>query len=417
MASGHMSDGPEAKRPRQEEADPVVAGTRPFLVERFFAKHEFTAEYMLGSSDAEAWSVAELLGLAAIRGDKQAAVEWASLGLGYTESPGHPELRKLIAEMYGGPIGPDQVICLVPEEAIFISMSTLLSPHDLVVAMMPSYQSLYEIAKARGCTVKPWWGTYTSGKGWTFELDGLRKALAEGAAEGGTPKMLITNFPHNPTSWMPTADEHAALVSVCREHSLLWFSDEMYWGLADERCGPTESSCTRYEHALTLSGLSKPYGLPGLRVGWVATQDKAVMAKLCHMKDYVTICGSAPSETLAIIGMRHREALLARARETSQRNREHMKAFCEEFSDIFEWAPEPSVGLTAFVTLRGWAAEKGAQGFADWCVEKASCVFVPSDCFDMAKPPAVRFGLGRLNFPEALAQLRKSLLVAKADSS
>jgi len=329
-----VENGPPCKRPRAggEDADDRVAGTRPFLVERYFAKHEFTAEYMLGSSDAESWSVKELLELAAARGDTAAASEWASLGLGYTESPGHPELRKLIADVYDETITSEEVICMVPEEGIFVSMSTLLSLGDVVVAMMPAYQSLYEVSRARGCVVKPWSGKYKQGKGWTFELDDLRRALDDESA--GKPRMVVTNFPHNPTSWMPTPAEHDQIVSMCRSRGgLLLFSDEMYWGLNAESSSPIRSSCCRYEHAITLSGLSKPYGLPGLRVGWLATQDKQVMAQLRHMKDYVTICGSAPSKALAMIALRHRQALLARARDISQENREHFKRFCEEPGD------------------------------------------------------------------------------------
>merc|ERR1712157_165350 len=167
-------------------------------------------------------------------------------------------------------------------------------------------------------------------------------------------------------------------------------------------CPGTTSSCVRYEQAITLSGLSKPYGLPGLRVGWLATQDVQVMAKLKQMKDYVTICGSAPSEALAIIALRHGEALLQRALATTHRNRELLRAFCEEFAGLFEWAPEPHEGLTKFVVLRGWAAKMGSQGFADWCVQHASCVLLPSDCFEFPDPPAVRFGIGRTNFAQAL---------------
>jgi len=176
------------------------------------------------------------------------------------------------------------------------------------------------------------------------------------------------------------------------------------------------SSCVRYERAITLSGLSKPYGLPGLRVGWLATQDAEALAKLRQMKDYVTICGSAPSEVLAIIALRHREALLQRAQATTICNRELLRAFCAEFSGLFEWADEPCEGLTRFVVLRGWAAKMGSQGFADWCVQEASCVLVPSDCFEFPDPPAVRFGIGRTNFEEALERLRSRLrLVGSSD--
>lgn len=409
------AEGQPINRPRCGEGEevrsskvPLVAGARPFLVERFFARHEFTAEFMLGSSDAEAWTARSLLELARARGDEKAATEWAEVNLGYTESSGHPELRAAIAGLYGNNIEADQVLCVVPEEGIFMTMSTLLSPGDVVVAMMPAYQSLYELARAKGCTVRKWEGTYTKGIGFSFSIDGLRKAL-DGEE---TVRMVVTNFPHNPTSWMPTPAEHAELISICRQRQLLLFSDEMYWGMALEH-GEPESSCSRYEHAITLSGLSKPYGLPGLRVGWIATRDTDVMAKLRQMKDYVTICGSAPSEVLAIIALRHGRALLERAWETTRKNRELFKAFCAQFPELFEYAPEPSAGLTLFVVLRGWAAQMGAQAFADWCVEAASCVLVPSDCFEAPEPPAVRIGLGRANFPEALERLRSCLLKTK----
>lgn len=223
--------------------------------------------------------------------------------------------------------------------------------------------------------------------------------------------MVVTNCPHNPTSWMPSEAEHEELVEACRGRGVYLFSDEMYWGMALEpgRGPRPRSSCLRYERAITLSGLSKPHGLPGLRVGWLATRDAAAMARLRQMKDYTTICGSAPSEVLAIIALRHSEALLQQAWQVAGRNARLLEDFCREFSGLFEWSPEPSAGLMRFIVLRGWAAEMGAQAFADWCVEKASCVLVPSDCFDMPVPPAVRFGLGRKNFPEALARLRSCL--------
>lgn len=223
--------------------------------------------------------------------------------------------------------------------------------------------------------------------------------------------MVVANFPHNPTSWMPSEAEHAELVEECRKRGLYLFSDEMYWGMALEPGqGPLpRSSCVRYERAITLSGLSKPHGMPGLRIGWLATQDATAMAKFKQMKDYTTICGSAPSEVLAIIALRHSEHLLQQAWQVSRGNMRLLEDFCREFPALFEWRSEPSTGLMRFIVLRGWAAEMGAQAFADWCVEKASCVLVPSDCFDMPVPPAVRFGLGRKNFPEALARLRSCL--------
>jgi len=400
---------PASTRPGPREEPPLVNGVRPFLVERFFAKHEFTADYMLGSSDADAWSVAELLQLARSRGDTDAEREWAEVGLGYTESAGHPTLRAAAAALYGGPIGAEQVLCAVPVEGIFLAMSSLLAHGDVVVAMMPAYQCLYEVARSKGCTVVPWRASYEPGVGWSFSLADLRSALVDDEGAPREVRMVVTNFPHNPTSWMPSNAEHVELVEICRERGAVLFSDEMYWGMALESGERPVSSCVRYERAVTLSGLSKPHGLPGLRVGWLATQDVQAMSRLQQCKDYVTICGSAPSEALAIIALRHGEALLARAWETTRANRPHLRAFCEEFSGLFEWTPEPSRGLVALVVLRGWAASMGAQSFADWSATTASCVLVPSDCFEAPSPPAVRFGLGRRNFPEALARLGQHL--------
>jgi len=408
MASLEMPSGGDGVPTAAALNEPLVAGARPFLVERFFAKHEFSAQYMLGSSDAESWTARELLELAASRGDSNAQHEWADLALGYTESAGHPDLRRGISQLYGEPIGADQVLCVVPEEGIFLTMTALLEPGDEVIAMMPAYQSLYEIARAKGCVVRPWWADYEAGRGWSFSLDKLRKLLAIGKER---VRMVIVNIPHNPTSWMPKPDEHHELVSICQDNGFLLFSDEIYWGMARMESKEHVSSCTRYNKAITLGGLSKAYGLPGLRVGWLATSDAQILAKLQQAKDYTTICGSGPSEILAIIALRHGDAMLARAWNLARAHRQHLESFCGEFSDLFEWAPDSATGLMTFVVLRGWAANMGAQRFADWCVQVSSCVMVPSDCFDMPDPPAVRFGLGRRNFPEALAALKSKLVI------
>eukprot|EP00927_Polykrikos_kofoidii_P071474 TRINITY_DN67735_c0_g1_i1.p1 TRINITY_DN67735_c0_g1~~TRINITY_DN67735_c0_g1_i1.p1 ORF type:complete len:446 (+),score=55.77 TRINITY_DN67735_c0_g1_i1:27-1340(+) len=420
-AMSAMSAGsPLAKRPRtnainsasapEDDSDEVVGGWRPFLVERFFAKHEFTAKYMLGSSDAEAWSVREILELAASRGDVSAAGEWADQSLGYTESSGHPHLRRAVARLYGGPICEDHVLGVVPQEGIFLAMTSLLTPSDVVVAMWPCYQSLHETARAKGCKVVPWRSVYDKGVGWRFSIDDLREIFRQHPSV----RMVVANFPHNPTSWMPTAAEHDEVVTICQKAGTWLFSDEMYWGCINGAQASVPetaplSSCVRYDRAISLSGLSKPYGLPGLRVGWLVTQNVGAMEAFKQAKDYLTICGSGPSETMAIIALRHGEALLTRAREVARRNRELLKTFCQDFADLFEWAPEPALGLVTLVVLRGWAAKMGGQAFADWCVQSASCVLVPSDAFEMPETPAVRFGLGRLNFAEALDVLRASL--------
>ena len=144
---------------------------QPFELERYFARHEFSARYLLGSSDCESLSMQELLALA----DAQARALWDELNLGYTEAPGHPLLRAEIARQYPG-LDAEHVLTTVPEEAIFIAMNVLLRPGDRVVVLTPAYQSLHAVARAIGCTVADWPLIPRAGS-WALDLDRLADLL------------------------------------------------------------------------------------------------------------------------------------------------------------------------------------------------------------------------------------------------
>ena len=122
-----------------------------FDLERYFAKYEFSARYLLSCSDCEPLLMSELLQMA----DRETRQLWENLKLGYTETYGHPLLRKTIAEIYQG-TNPENVLGVVPEEGIFLVMNALLEPGDHVICTFPGYQSLYEIARSIGCKVSAW---------------------------------------------------------------------------------------------------------------------------------------------------------------------------------------------------------------------------------------------------------------------
>ena len=167
----------------------------PFKLERYFAQHEFTAQYLLSPSDCESLALHDLLQLA----DPDSLTLWNELRLGYTESPGHPLLRAEVARLYRN-MTPADVLIAAPEEAIFIAMQTLLKPGDQVVTMLPAYQSLYEIARSIGCEVTPW-TLELGGDGWRLDLDRLERSLTD------RTRLLVLNFPHNPTGYLPSRAE------------------------------------------------------------------------------------------------------------------------------------------------------------------------------------------------------------------
>ncbi|MBM4458062.1 MAG: aminotransferase class I/II-fold pyridoxal phosphate-dependent enzyme [Chloroflexi bacterium] len=361
-----------------------------FRLERYFAAHEFKVRYLLSASDCEGLSLDELLGLA----DDETLALWRGLMLGYTESQGHPLLRQEIGRLYAN-IAADDVLVAAPEEAIFVAMNVLLQPDDHVLATFPGYQSLYEIARSLGCQVTPW-SLEAVDDGWQLDLDFLQRRL--------TPqtRLLVVNFPHNPTGYQPAADALAAIVAFARRHGLWLFSDEMYRLLEYDPADRLPSVADLYERGIALAGLSKSFALAGLRIGWLATRDRDLLARCMAFKDYTTICSSAPSEILGIMALRSRQPIINRNLAIIRANLALANRFFAAHPDLFRWLP-PRAGSIAFPQLRSHAA------VADFCqdvLEKKSLMILPGDVFDYAGNH-FRVGLGRRNFADALAALEE----------
>lgn len=356
---------------------------QPFKLERYFAQHEFSAPYLLSSSDIDALTMPELLELAS----DERRHQWDTLKFSYTESQGHPDLLSLISQSYEH-VPPQQVIEVVPEEGIFIAMNTLLSEGDHIIVMHPIYQSLYEIAKSKGVEISYW---QPSGQ-WEFDID----ALANLCSHLPDTTMLVVNTPHNPTGMHFNHDEWQQLIDFARAHDLWLFSDEMY------RCSEYKISdrlpavCDAYEKGVSLSGLSKSFALPGLRVGWLATQSEEAMQKFITLKDYTTICSSAPSELLAIIALEAQEKILERNMAILETNLTILDQFFEDYKDYFRWQ-RPLAGTIALVEYIG--GESIAQ-LADDLIKKGVMI-VPSAVFDY-EGNFFRLGFGRRNMSQIL---------------
>ncbi|MBF0258368.1 MAG: aminotransferase class I/II-fold pyridoxal phosphate-dependent enzyme [Desulfamplus sp.] len=360
----------------------------PFKLERYFAEYEFKVKFLLSSSDCESLSMAELILMAG----PDTLDLWQNLRLGYTESPGHPVLREHVAQLYDHTL-PDNIIIAAPEEAIFIAMQTILSSDDHIITVSPAYQSLHEVARSIGCSITQW-NLEPGAKGWHLDLNLLERAITDHT------KMIIINFPHNPTGHTLSHSDFNAVVELAAKRGIYIFSDEMYRLLEIDPTIRLPSVCDVYEKGISLSGLSKSFALPGLRIGWLALREKELINRCLEFKDYTTICNSAPSEILAIIALQNKDQILQRNLDIIQGNIVLAKQFFSDNSNLFSWFG-PKAGSVSFPE---WLGEIPVEQFCKKVLEHRGVMIVPGNLFGFSGNH-FRIGLGRKNFGEAIAIL------------
>lgn len=358
---------------------------RPFKLERYFARHEFGAAYQLSASDCESLAMDELLAMAT----PETLRLWRELKLGYTECAGHPLLRHEVASLYEG-LGDEDVVIAAPEEAIFVAMHVLLEPGDEVVAVAPAYQSLHEVARALGCGVTPW-HLEPGEASWRLDLDAFERLLTD------RTRLIVLNFPHNPTGHTLTRDELDAVVEHARRRGLAVFSDEMYRLLEPDPSLRLPPVCSLYERGISLSGLSKAFALPGLRLGWLATRMPGMIEKFLAFKDYTTICNGAPAEVLGIIALQAREAILARNLALVRENTATAARFFTDHAGVLGWLA-PRAGSVAFPR---WLGAGSVEHLCRDLLAAEGVLAVPGSMFD-APGSHFRLGLGRRDLPAAL---------------
>jgi len=363
----------------------------PFELERYFARYEFDVDYVLCASDCESLSVGDLLTL-----EPGAAERFQDHWLGYTDSLGSLTLRQEITRLYTG-IAPEQVLVHAgAEEAIFLFMHAALEPGDHVIVHWPCYQSLFEVAQSIGGEVTRWEAREETG--WALDLDELRALLRPNT------RAIVVNVPHNPTGYLMPHETYRALHDLAQKRGILVFSDEVYRESEYDPENRLPAGCDLGPHAVSLGVTSKTYGLAGLRIGWIATQDAGLYGRMAALKDYTTICSSAPSEFLAELALRHREGLAARNLAIIRRNLGLLDAFFERHADRFAWR-RPRAGSIAFPKLLG---EQPVEVFCDDLVRAASVLLLPGTMYGHPGNH-FRIGFGRENMPEALERLGQYL--------
>lgn len=363
----------------------------PFKLERFLYRHEFTAPYLLCSSDCEAMTVKELLDF-----EPTARDDFEKLWLGYTEAPGNPELRAGIASLYESISAENVLVHSGAQEAIYNFARACLSGDDHVIVHWPCYQSLFQMAETIGCAVTKWEADPT--RGWELDIEFLKTAIRRNT------RAIFLNLPHNPTGYWMESDRLREVASLADRHGAWLFLDEVYRGL--EHAGSAlPAGCDLSETAVSLGVMSKSFGLPGLRIGWIATRNRKVHEAMTVYKDYTTICNSAPSEFLTTLALRHRNRILRRNRELVLANLAAVEGFFRRHENHFAWT-KPRAGCLAFPHLRGGLS---AEAFCADVLESTGVLLAPSSTFSYGDGH-FRLGFGRSGCEPALERLSDAIV-------
>ena len=368
-----------------------------FRLETHFSKWEFKARYHMTASDAESISMRDLLAMATPKERE----DFETLWLGYTETYGAPDLRETIAATYESQSASDILCFAGASEGIFAANSVILDKDSHAIVVAPNYQSHetlpLAICDATGISLDP-------DDNWSLDVDQIAAAVRPNT------RLVTINFPHNPTGAILTLDRYNALIGLCRRHGIYILHDEIFNGL-----GPTGTQhlpfiADVYELGLSLNVMSKSYGLPGLRIGWIACQDAGVMSKMERMKHYLSICNSGPSERLAKIALNNRDALLARNCSIIDQNLPKWDAFFARHPDLFDWQ-RPDGSCMAFPRYKG---PDGVEVFTRSLVEESGVLLLPSTIYssELCETPTNRFrlGFGRTGLDEGLAVMEAHLM-------
>lgn len=365
----------------------------PFATEHFYAQYEFTTPYQLCNSDCETVTIEELLQMADVPID-----ELGRLSLGYTESLGHPQLRERIAGAYAD-ANPEDVIMLgTPVEGIYLVARAALDYGDEIIVLSPAYDALANMFEhVVGLENVRKWEFVAQEQQWQLNFEQLEMLISPNT------KLLVVNFPHNPTGYLPSQDQMDELVEIVEKNDLLLFCDEMYFGLVHSGTPEIRSAVDLTNRAIVLSGLSKTYGLPGLRTGWLVIKDEELRQNIINWKFYTSICPPAPSEFLALAAWKVRLQLRDRSITQIESNLQLAESFFRRWPELFTWRC-PMAGSTALVGMN----VPSVTAFATQLAEQAGVLIHPGVTLG-SDDKHMRMGFGRAGFGEALEKFEAYL--------
>ncbi|MDR0615537.1 MAG: aminotransferase class I/II-fold pyridoxal phosphate-dependent enzyme [Synergistaceae bacterium] len=356
-----------------------------FKLERLFSRFRTGVKYVLSPSSCESCTMKEILDLA----DAECKNLWEKVDLGYNDYRGHVKLREAITKRYRN-LGTDDVLVVTPEEGLFIALNVLLDTSDEVVVIHPTLPSMHEIPRAIGCTVIPWMLESTAW-GWRLDIDFLSRTISP------KTKLIALNIPNNPTGYMPVLADLQRIANIADKIGAWILCEETYRGMEHDPAADLPSMADIYQRTIVLGGVNK-IGLAGSRIGWLASQNRSIIAECFGFKDYTTLCPSTPSEILALIAMKNFAYLADRNRRIILENIELAEGFFNSKPEWFNWSA-PNGGSTAFPELK---YPYKVSELCDKAISEASILIIPDRIFSINQN-RFRIGFGRKDFGQALA--------------
>ena len=360
-------------------------------------KYETKVDWDIAESGIYPMSSREILNLLAPEERQVELDRLLDLRLGYSEACGSAELRGLIAATYEN-TSPDEILVTTGAiEANFLLFNELLSAGDRIVIVSPAYQQLHSVAKAIGCDVALW--NLRDDGGFHFDLDDLRALATPGT------RMIVVNTPHNPTGAMLSEQELREIYALAEELNAWVLSDEAYRWLDLPGSPPLAPPMRNLgPRAISTGTFSKPFGLPGLRIGWIAAPED-VVRRCWGLRDYISLSPGKLNDALAVIAFRHRDQIVERTRRIVAENLPFAKRWFAENADLVSWTP-PRGGILA---LMSYQLDLPSLELANRLAEDYSVMLAPGSAFGYEG--YLRIGVGNTSaiFAEGLQQTARCL--------
>lgn len=362
----------------------------PALLEDWMRAYYFAVDVDIGSSGVEDYSLGEIRALLGIAQEELDEVLFQD-----SRTLGGPEIREAVAERWAGGAVERVIVTHGATEANFLTMVSLLEEGDEVVVLDPLYQQLYGVAESIGCRLRRWPLRFENN--FAPDLDEARTII------GPLTRMIVVNFPHNPTGTVVTPEQQRELIGMASRVGAYLVWDRVFAEMTYEQA-PLPDPGLSYERSISMGSLSKSYGLPGLRLGWCLAEPE-ILERFVRLRDYLTLHLSPLVELIARRAIENGDLLLEPRRRQAARNREIVASWMEAHRDRVEWV-RPAGGVCAFPRLNDVADE---ISFCRHLAEVERVLLVPGTCFGCAGHVRLGFGGSTPNLEEGLRRLARAL--------